>query len=157
MRAHGEVPKPAEPRGRWPAALTPWWPLAASALVLLGVAWLLDLLSPPAGQLLPGTVGAAWGAGTLLLLGGWSLLVSIDERACGPLVLHEPLLAAGVGGLLVGRPAEGLLVGFCVQLVWPGLRPLGGIAQPATGLAAVTAIGWLAWLPGELGVWRFPA
>jgi hypothetical protein len=125
-------------------------PLAAALVAWLGLAALLAALAPARAA------GGAWGAGALLLLGGWALLLSLDERACGPLVLHEPLVAAGVGGLLIGRPVEGALTGACLQFIWPGLRPLGGLGQPAAGLAAVTTLGWLAWLPPTLAPWRFP-
>ncbi|MFH1143535.1 MAG: PTS sugar transporter subunit IIC, partial [Candidatus Eisenbacteria bacterium] len=92
----------------------------------------------------------------LLILAGWSALVSVDERALGPLVFHEPLVASGVAGLLAGVPGVGILIGLTLQLIWPGLRPLGGSRLPTPGLAALVGLAWYLFLPDESGPWHLP-
>ncbi len=92
----------------------------------------------------------------LLLFSAWGAFVSVDERAFGPLLFHEPLAAAGVAGLLIGRLPEGVLFGVTFQLVWPGLRPMGGSRLPSGGLGALVALAWYMSLPEEAGVWGFP-
>jgi hypothetical protein len=123
--------------GRMPRLLSPW---AAIGLGLIGVGG-------------AGAARAAMGAGAG---GDLAFLVSLDERALGPFVLHEPLVAAGVGGALVGRLTEGVFLGLSLQWIWPGLRPLGGARQPSAGLAALIGVAWYLLLPDAIGPWRFP-
>lgn len=77
------------------------------------------------------------------LLAMWAALVAADERAVGPLFLHQPLVAASMAGVLLGNPLAGLGMGFALQAVWPGLLPMGGSRQPAVGPAAVIGTAWL--------------
>jgi mannose/fructose/N-acetylgalactosamine-specific phosphotransferase system component IIC len=135
------------------AARLPWG-RSAAALVLPGLGLLVAAaLALPGGGagFAPGQLAAA----PLLLLALWGAMVAADERALGPLVLHEPFVAAGVGGMLAGRMAEGMAVGFILQLVWPGLRPMGGSRQPVVGMGALAALGCVLALPASLGSARF--
>ncbi len=89
----------------------------------------------------------------MLLLCLWFAAVTADQRALGPLVLHEPLVAAGVGGLILGHPTEGWWVGLMMQAIWPGLLPLGGSFPPLAGAGALVGTTWLAWMPPAAGAW----
>lgn len=124
-----------------------------------GTLWLLltttalypDAPVSDAGGLAGGLGPAPVAAVRLLLLCAWAFLVAMDERALGPLILHEPLVAASVGGALLGFFPQGLVIGLILQAIWPGLLPLGGSRQPSTGLAAVIGVSWLVLLPGAVG------
>jgi hypothetical protein len=129
--------------------------VGASFGVLLGA----TLLLPAMGSVGLGVLAPAAPAALpisplqLILLCAWAYLVALDERALGPLVFHEPLIAAVGAGLLCGHFAEGLLVGLLLQAIWPGLAPMAGAGQPAEGLAAVVGVGWYLALPRTLGAW----
>ncbi|MCK4303796.1 MAG: PTS sugar transporter subunit IIC [Candidatus Eisenbacteria sp.] len=139
-------------------------PVAASLLLLLlAAACILFLLI--ATGICPPWIGAAGGmqAGyvaftpggilRLLMLSAWIMLVAMDERALGPLVFHEPIVAAPVAGALLGAFPEGLLIGLVLQALWPGLLPLGGSRQPVVGTASVIGVCWICLLPEGLGPW----
>lgn len=119
------------------------WPAGRSA-ILRRVGWLA------LGPAVAAAVGAALGetcaglrvAGLLT----WAALVAADERALGPLFFHQPLVAASVTGLLLGRPLAGLTMGILLQAIWPGLLPMGGSRQPAVGPAALVGAAWLSLL-----------
>jgi len=133
-----------------------------AAVLAAGVAVALSLIMSP----LPGSPGAAdevGGAGhfSLTLLVGWlivlwTMTVAADERALGPLVLREPLVAAGAAGLIVGQPGAGWLLGVVLQSIWPGLQPLGGSRPPWAGPGSVVGVLWLVLLPAGVGPWRLP-
>lgn len=85
-----------------------------------------------------------------LLLSLWAAVVCADERAFGPLILHQPIVAGSVTGFIMGEPAAGLAVGFVLQAVWPGLIPLGGTRQPVIAIAALGGAAWLSlWPTGD--------
>jgi len=86
-----------------------------------------------------------------LLLALWAAVVCADERAFGPLILHQPIVAGPVTGFVLGEPAAGLAVGIILQVIWPGLLPLGGSRQPVVALAALVGAAWLSlWPTGDL-------
>ncbi len=133
------------------------WPVALTALsALLAVAASLGVLLGAGGQG-PGAVFPAAAPLRLLFLAAWVGLVAADERALGPLILHEPIVAAPVAGLLLGCWSEALFFGVALQAIWPGLVPLGGVRQPHAGVAAVVGVAWLWMLPGVLLAWTFLA
>jgi hypothetical protein len=88
------------------------------------------------------------------LLALWAALVAADDRALGPFVFREPLVAAGVSGLILGRPHDGVIIGSLFQWIWPGLKPIGGSREPAAGLASLVALAWLVMAPWDWGGWR---
>lgn len=79
----------------------------------------------------------------LLLL--WGAIVSLDERAWGSYMLHQPLVAGTVAGALLGSVQSGLAAGLILQCFWPALQPVGGDLLPAVGLAGVLAGAVAAW------------
>lgn len=86
------------------------------------------------------------------LLALWSFLVALDERALGPLIFHQPVVAAGLAGYILGQPLPGLWAGVVMQAIWPGLLPLGAARQPQAGLGALIWVLWLA-MPPASGIW----
>jgi hypothetical protein len=90
----------------------------------------------------------------LLLL--WAAVVSLDERAFGSYVFHQPLVAGSVAGLLMGNLTGGMTAGLIFQCFWPGLLPVGGAILPAVGLAGVLGGAVTAWgthLVGTQALW----
>jgi hypothetical protein len=79
----------------------------------------------------------------ILLL--WAAVVSLDERAYGSLMLHQPLVSATVAGSLMGNINGGMSAGLVLQCFWPGLLPIGGSMLPAAGLAGVVAGATTSW------------
>jgi mannose/fructose/N-acetylgalactosamine-specific phosphotransferase system component IID len=148
-------------------ATTRWWP---AAVLVAGIAVAAGLAL---GGLAPGL--SAGGSGSrapvstdrvdgilpagvsCFLLVLWTMIVAADERALGPLVLREPLVAAGVAGTLLGAPLAGWLMGLVLQSIWPGLQPMGGSRQPWAGPGSVVGVLWVGLLPNAVGAWRLPA
>ena len=143
----GEAQGSGPPRGPRPGFLL------LAALLLAGLGLLLVALgvaSWGAGGLLPfGPVGCA-------LLALWAALVFAGSRALAPLGFDEPLVAGIVAGAAIGHLPEGLVAGLTLQVIWPGLVPMGGSREPAAGLAAIVVTVWLALLPVALDAWRLP-
>lgn len=128
----------------------PGWRWFWSLVLLLGLGLPLSLvwLRTPWGV-------SAWELSCkLFLIGLWAGLTAASERAWGPLGFHEPIVAASLTGLLLGYPAEGVWIGCLLQLLWPGLVPMGGSRQPDTGLAAIVACAWFCLLPAGAGAAR---
>jgi hypothetical protein len=123
-------------------------PILLAGIVVPGTVMILLALGPR------GASGAGVGPLTFGLLALWAALVAADERALGPIVFREPLVAAGVSGVILGRPMDGVLIGALFQWVWPGLRPIGGSREPAAGLGSLVALAWLVMAPREWGAWR---
>ena len=72
----------------------------------------------------------------LVLLGG---AVALDSTSVGQLMLSRPLVAAGLGGLLVGRPADGLVVGVVLEALHLAVLPIGAVVYPESAPGAVAA------------------
>jgi len=79
----------------------------------------------------------------LLLI--WAAVVSLDERAYGSFLLHQPLVAGSVAGALMGNLSGGAAAGLVLQCFWPGLLPVGGALLPSSGLGGVVAGSVTAW------------
>jgi len=77
-----------------------------------------------------------------VLIAAWVFWVGVDQRAWGGFLIHQPLVAGTVAGVLCGMPKAGFLVGAGLQALWPGPLPMGGALQPAGGLAACATIVW---------------
>ncbi len=92
----------------------------------------------------------------LLLLLAWGAVVSLDERAFGTFVFHQPLVAGSIAGALLGNLTGGMTAGLIFQSFWPGLLPIGGDVLPAVGPASVLAgavTGWGTHLVGTQALW----
>jgi hypothetical protein len=92
----------------------------------------------------------------LVLLLLWAAVVSLDERAFGSYMFHQPLVAGWVAGAIVGHAQGGLAAGLVFQCLWPGLLPIGGDLLPSVGIASVLAgavTGWGSHLVGTRAVW----
>ncbi len=89
-------------------------------------------------------MGCLW---VLSALAVWTMVSSASERALGPLVAAQPLVAAGGVGLLLGRPAEAATAGVMLQALWPGFVPMGGSRVPSEALAGLSAGLWASLLP----------
>ena len=80
-----------------------------------------------------------------LSLGEWLLacalggLVGLDAVSWPQAMWSRPIVAGTLGGFLFGAPAEGFLVGACLELVLSRHAPFGGARHPETGPAAFTA------------------
>lgn len=127
-------------------------PLARSAQG----AWIAAATAAAGGAILLAAAGTPWArAGfdpwTWIALCGWAGLILASEVAFGPLFLHEPLIAALVGGWILGRPFLGAATGLLFQLTWPGLAPMGGSLEPKAGLGALLAVVFVSALPSGWG------
>ncbi len=99
----------------------------------------------------------------------WSAVVSLDERAFGSFLFHQPLVAASLAGAIMGDARGGMVAGLVFQALWPALFPIGGNLLPAVGPASVLAgavAGWGAragsgahpgWASGGAGFGSLPA
>ncbi|WP_419950916.1 PTS sugar transporter subunit IIC [Candidatus Palauibacter sp.] len=80
-----------------------------------------------------------------LSLGEWLLacalggLVGLDAVSWPQAMWSRPIVAGTLGGVLFGAPAEGCLVGACLELVLSRHAPFGGARHAETGPAALTA------------------
>lgn len=77
--------------------------------------------------------------GTYLLLVVLGGLVAIDGTGCGQFMVSRPLVAATLGGLLVGAPAAGAAVGLILEAFHLTVLPVGAASYPEGAAAAVTA------------------
>ena len=78
-------------------------------------------------------------------LGGWLLmaalggLVALDDAGWPQAMISRPLVAAALGGWLVGDAAAGIAVGAVLELLLLPHQPLGGARCPDPGPASVVA------------------
>lgn len=90
----------------------------------------------------------------LLLL--WAAVVSLDERAFGSYLFHQPLVSGSVAGILMGNLTGGMTGGLVFQCFWPALLPIGGNLLPSVGLAGLLSGAVTAWgthLVGTQALW----
>lgn len=69
-------------------------------------------------------------------LGG---LLALDATSVGQVMVSRPLVAATLGGLLAGRPAQGLAVGIVLEALHLAVLPVGASRYPEGGPAAAVA------------------
>lgn len=72
----------------------------------------------------------------LALLGG---AAALDGTSWGQFMLSRPLVAATLGGLLMGAPAEGAMLGAVLEALHLGVLPVGASRYPEGGPPAVAA------------------
>jgi mannose/fructose/N-acetylgalactosamine-specific phosphotransferase system component IIC len=81
----------------------------------------------------------------LALLGGF---VGLDSTSFPQVMISRPLVAGALTGLLVGRPAEGVLIGAILEIFDLAVLPIGAARYPESGTATVAATAaFLATLP----------
>ena len=69
------------------------------------------------------------------LLGGF---VGLDATSFPQVMISRPVVAGVLTGVLFGRPAEGLAVGFLVEAFSLIILPIGAARYPDSGTATVT-------------------
>lgn len=72
----------------------------------------------------------------LALLGG---LVALDGTSVGQFMVSRPFVAATLGGLAVGRPGPGMMVGVVLEALHLAVLPVGAAKYPEGGPPAVAA------------------
>jgi mannose/fructose/N-acetylgalactosamine-specific phosphotransferase system component IIC len=82
---------------------------------------------------------------TLVLLGG---VLALDGTSVLQTMASRPLVAATLGGWVVGDPTSGLFVGMVLEAIYLGILPAGGAQFPETGPASLIAGATAAGLPG---------
>jgi hypothetical protein len=70
------------------------------------------------------------------LIGG---LVALDGTSVGQLMISRPFVAAALGGLAVGRPAQGIAAGVVLEALHLAVLPVGAAKYPEGGPPAVAA------------------
>ncbi len=72
----------------------------------------------------------------LLVLGG---VMALDGTSLGQFMVSRPLVAATLGGFVLGNPMAGLFAGAILELIHLNVLPVGGVGFPETGPASVVA------------------
>ncbi|MFL5540249.1 MAG: PTS sugar transporter subunit IIC [Longimicrobiaceae bacterium] len=70
------------------------------------------------------------------LLGG---LLALDGTSVGQVMVSRPLVAASLGGCIVGRPALGMAIGIVLEALHLAVLPVGASRYPEGGPAAAVA------------------
>ena len=73
---------------------------------------------------------------TALLLGG---AVGLDATSFPQAMYSRPFVAGALGGLIVGRPVEGALIGVILEFFALPVLPFGAAGYPEGGTAAVAS------------------
>ena len=76
---------------------------------------------------------------TWLLLGLLGGAVGVDGASFGQIMLSRPIVAAAVAGWIVGRPAEGLVLGALLEVFSLTVLPVGAARYPESGTGAAAA------------------
>jgi mannose/fructose/N-acetylgalactosamine-specific phosphotransferase system component IIC len=69
----------------------------------------------------------------------WGGMVGLDSTSFPQAMISRPLVAGSVTGLLFGRPVEGAVVGFLVEIFALTTLPIGAAKYPESGTATVAA------------------
>lgn len=77
-----------------------------------------------------------------LLLGG---IVGLDATSFPQAMYSRPFVAGALGGLIVGRPVEGALLGVILEFFALPVLPFGAAGYPEGGTAAVASTVAYAW------------
>ncbi|HYH81257.1 MAG TPA: PTS sugar transporter subunit IIC [Longimicrobium sp.] len=70
------------------------------------------------------------------LIGG---LVALDATSLGQFMVSRPFVAAALGGLVVGRPAQGIIAGVVLEALHLAVLPVGAAKYPEGGPPALAA------------------
>lgn len=88
----------------------------------------------------------------LVFLLAWGTLAGMDLVSWPQLLLHRPIVAASIAGLIVGDAEAGLLIGVILELFALDVLPVGAVRYPDYGPPAVGAAAGAAGLPPVQGV-----
>ncbi|MGI9626649.1 MAG: PTS sugar transporter subunit IIC [Longimicrobiales bacterium] len=66
-------------------------------------------------------------------------LLAVEGTSIGQFMVSRPLVAAGIAGMVLGNPEQGLIVGALRELFFLPAVPIGGGRYPEPGPAAVVA------------------
>lgn len=88
------------------------------------------------------------GIGRWFVIAGAAGLVGLDGTSWPQAMISRPLVAATVGGWLLGDPAGGLVAGAVLELLFLRHLPYGGARCPDAGPASLVAGGGYAALSG---------
>ncbi len=69
----------------------------------------------------------------------WGGIVGSDSTSFPQVMVSRPLVAGAVTGLIFGRPLEGAVVGFLVEVFSLTTLPIGAARYPESGTATVAA------------------
>jgi len=72
-----------------------------------------------------------------VLLGG---AVGLDATSFPQAMYSRPFVAGAIGGLIVGRPGEGIVIGILLELFSLPVLPFGAAGYPEGGTAAVASV-----------------
>jgi PTS system mannose-specific IIC component len=76
---------------------------------------------------------------TWLALAAFGGLVGLDATSFAQTMISRPLIAATITGLILGRPADALLLAALLELFALVILPVGAARYPEAGTAAVAA------------------
>ncbi len=74
-----------------------------------------------------------------LLVALWGGAVGLDATSVFQVMISRPLVAATVTGLILGRPAEAVVIGIILEIFALVILPIGAARYPESGVGAVAA------------------
>ncbi len=92
------------------------------------------------------------GLEAVLLLLAWGTVVGLDLVSVPQIMIARPLVAATVGGVLLGDGGTGLLIGVLFELFQYDVLPVGAARYPEYGPASVAAVAAAQGVPGPAGL-----
>ncbi|MFW5946948.1 MAG: PTS sugar transporter subunit IIC [Gemmatimonadota bacterium] len=69
----------------------------------------------------------------------WGGFVGLDATSFPQAMISRPLVSASVTGALLGRPLDGLVIGFILEAFTLLVLPIGAVRYPESGTAGVAA------------------
>jgi mannose/fructose/N-acetylgalactosamine-specific phosphotransferase system component IIC len=76
---------------------------------------------------------------SLPALGLLGAAIGLDATSFAQVMLSRPIVAGTLAGLMLGRPADGLVVGAVLEVFHLGVLPIGAARYPEAGTATVAA------------------
>jgi len=87
----------------------------------------------------------------ILALVGLGGLVTVDSTSLGQLMISRPIVAATLGGALVGSPTFGIYIGVVLEAFHLTVLPVGAARYPESAAPAVVGGGAYALVGGGMG------
>lgn len=75
-----------------------------------------------------------------ILLALWGGAVGLDGTSVIQAMISRPIVAALVTGMIVGHPAEALMIGVTLEIFSLVILPIGAARYPESGVGAVVAV-----------------